>query len=72
MESNGGAEQGRIGSGNDNSRLKDGAWIRISNVMKADSGNGSGLYVETDTALAGTLTTLVTIVIRTGRALGSG
>jgi len=63
MELNGGAEQGRIGSGNDNSRLKDAARIRIFNVMKADSGNGSGLYVETDTALAGTLTTLVTIVI---------
>jgi len=60
MELNGRAEQGRIGSGNDNGRLQDGTGIRIADVLKADSGNHSGLYMETEAALAGTLTTLVT------------
>jgi len=63
MELNGGAEQGRIGSGNDNGRLKGGMGIGISDVMKVDSGNRSGLYMETDAALAGTLTALVTGLI---------
>jgi len=63
MELNGGAEQGRIGSGNDNGRLKDDTGIRISDVLKADSGNRSGLYMETDAALAGTLSTLLTGLI---------
>ena len=72
MELNGGAEQGRIGSGNEFDRLKDGTGIRIADVLKADSGNGSGLYMETEAALAGTLTALVTAVFRTGRAMRSG
>jgi len=63
MESNGGAERGRIGSGNDNGRLKGGAEIRITDVMKADSARRSGLYMETDATLAGTLTNLVTGMI---------
>jgi len=63
MELNGGAEQGWVGSGNDNGRLKGDTGIRTSDAMKADSGNRSGLYMETDTTLAGTLSTRVTAMI---------
>ena len=63
MGLNGRAERGWIGSGNDNGRLKEGRGIRICDVMKVDSGTCGGLYLQTDTALTGTLTTLVTGVI---------
>ena len=63
MALNGGAEQGRIGSGSDKRRLKDDAGVRMSGMVKADSGHRGGLYMQADATLAGTLTTLVTVVI---------
>jgi hypothetical protein len=72
MELNGGTEQGRIAPGNDKGLLQEESGIRIIAVLKADSGHRSGLYMEADAALTGTLSTLVTAVIRTGRARRSG
>ena len=63
MALNGGAEQGRVGSGIDRRRLKDVVGRHLAELMKLHRGYGSGLYVGSGTALAGTPTTRVTAVI---------
>ena len=63
MALNGRAEQGWVGSGIDRRRLEGAAGRRVAELMKLHRAYGSGLYLGTGTALAGTPTTRVTAVI---------